>query len=128
MDRMLLLGLAFGFVFGMAVAFLIAARIKENAIEEIKRRLAVGLGKIVKDAKREGNSNELWLFGDRVERWIPRRGKCIPPGNWPDPPPSVRPKDRECEVVGYWLPSSGGVERPHPWPVPPGLDSEGKNE
>lgn len=91
MDATLVLGLAFGFGFGMALAFLIGARIKEKEIEELKRRLAVGLGEIVKDAKRQGVSQELWLFGDRVERWIPRRGKCYPPGIWPDPPPSRRP-------------------------------------
>ena len=94
MDGMLLLGLVFGFGFGAATAFLIAARVKKSAIEELETKLRIGLSEIVADAKREGRSNELWLFGDRLERWIPRRGRCWPPGNWPDPPPSRRPKPK----------------------------------
>lgn len=118
MNAMLVLGIVFGFGFGVAVAFLVAARVKDKAIEDLKRRLKIGLGKIVEDAK-NSQSKELWLFGVKVERWIPRRGRCWPPGNWPDPPPSMRPKQRDFEVVAYWLPSSGGVERPRMWSSPP---------
>jgi len=122
MDGMLVLGLIFGFFFGMAVALLIAGVLAKRERRDLHEHVRKGLGKLVSQMKSVENNDAVHLYTMALERWIPRNARPWPPCLWPDPPPSKRPKPGET-LVGE------KKHRPRPWPPPPpGIDYEGENE